>query len=122
MAAATTRLNADKNEVATLSSRTADLVDGLAQKAGSFTFDRAAAQRLLRAIIQDADAISAQGERAAEQAAMSADSLYGMIAPGAAGEGRTIIAGLFEQLENPSAYDPRRFAAQLKRLQPLVGS
>jgi hypothetical protein len=122
VAAAATRLNADRNEVATMATRTADLVDGLARRASSFAFDRAAAQRMLRAIIQDADDIAAQGERAAEQAAMSVDSLYGMISPGAGGEGRTIISGLFQQLENPSAYDPRRFAAQLKRLQPLLGS
>jgi hypothetical protein len=81
-------------------------------------YDRARTQRLLRAIVDDADGISRQGERSAEQAAMTVDSLY--IASAKAGapspETRTAIDGLFLQLKNPSAYNAPQFAAQMRKV------
>ena len=62
-------------------------------------------------------------ERAAEQAAMALDSLY--IAnnkdakPANDTEIRSAIRTLFQQLENPSAYNADQFASSLRRLRPL---
>jgi Cytochrome c554 and c-prime len=81
-------------------------------------YDRARTQHLLRAIVDDADGISRQGERSAEQAAMTIDSLY--IASAKAGasnpETRVAIDGLFLQVKNPSAYNAPQFAAQMRRV------
>jgi len=33
---------------------------------------------------------------------------------------RQAISGMFQQLENPSAYNPKRFAEQMRKLGPLL--
>jgi hypothetical protein len=33
---------------------------------------------------------------------------------------RVAIKGLFQELQNPSAYDPARFAAQMKQVNALL--
>lgn len=114
------RLNADRNEVAATASRAAALADRLARQVPALSFDQALALRLLRGISAEADSIAGQGEQAAEQAAMSLDSLFIAYAkaarPGNEKEIRAALDALFQQLQDPSAYRPEEFARQLRRL------
>jgi hypothetical protein len=87
-------------------------------------YEPATALRAMQGITQDAENISLGDERAAEQAAMALDALY--IAYSKQGnssnapEIRTAINGLFQQLENPSAYNADQFASALKRIRDLL--
>jgi hypothetical protein len=78
----------------------------------------------LKAIVNDADYISRQGERPAEQSVMAVQSLYTAYSatakPANDAEIRQAISGLFQQLENPSAYNAFKFADQLKGLARLL--
>ena len=80
--------------------------------------------RLLQHISGDADEISGEGERAAEQATMALDSLFIAYSHNSqlanAADIRASINGLFASLENPSRYDPSTFAAQMKKLNALL--
>jgi len=62
----------------------------------------------MRKIAGDSRAISQQGQRAAGQAAMSLDSLFGVYKRNAKNldetEIKVAISGLFQQLDDPSAY------------------
>ncbi len=68
--------------------------------------------RLLQRISNDADEISNEGERSGEQAAMALDSLFIALYRARRKGSRThptfraAINGLFQQLENPSSYNP----------------
>jgi hypothetical protein len=63
-------------------------------------------------------------ERTAEQAAMALDSLYIAYSkqanPPNAADVRGAINGLFQQLEDPSAYDANQFASALRRIHDLL--
>ena len=79
---------------------------------------------LLQRISDDADEISNEGERAAEQAAMALDSLFIAYARAekvadAAGV-RAAINGLFQQLENPANYNPADFSKQMRKVGSLL--
>ena len=80
--------------------------------------------RLLQNISNDADEISNDGERAAEQAAMALDSLFIAYARAEkaanAADVRTAINGLFQQLQNPSNYNPADFARQMRKVNSLL--
>ena len=70
-----------------------------------------------------AERIAAAGERAAEQAAMSLETLLGTLAQNKEVDqaaSRAALDRLFQQLENPSGYDPRRFAPLLRRVTDLL--
>jgi len=113
-----TRLDASREDVAAAAKRAADLVGRLVPRAAQRTYTRAEAERLIRAIVDDAPAIAARGERAAEQAAMAIEALFAALTPRASqpGGARTAIDAVFRQLEDPSAYDPRAFIAALKKV------
>jgi hypothetical protein len=87
-------------------------------------YDRAAVLRVLQLIPDDAETISLADERAAEQAAMAMDSLYIAYSkdakPANAEEVRAIINGLYQQLENPSAYNADQFASSLRKIRALL--
>lgn len=55
---------------------------------------------------------------------MAMDSLYIAYSratkPANAAEVRTVINGLFQQLENPPAYNADQFATALRRIRPLL--
>jgi len=78
----------------------------------------------LRDIADDADKISTLGERSAEQATMALDSLALAYSkneqPANQQELRAAITGLFQQLDNPSAYNAQRFAVQMRKVAALV--
>jgi len=119
LAALVGSLQPDRKEVVQLASQAAELSGKLADELRSTTFDHEKTARVMRAISQDADYISNQGERSAEQAAMAMDSLYIAYAKGggnSSGETRGAINALFQQLENPSRYNAPQFAAALKRV------
>jgi hypothetical protein len=87
-------------------------------------YDAAMTLRLLQRISDDADEISNEGERVAEQAAMALDSLFIAYSRAQklanATDIRAAINGLFQQLENPSNYNPADFSRQMRKVGSLL--
>jgi hypothetical protein len=94
------------------------------QKISAATFDQARTLRLLKAISGDAAYISQQGERAAEQTAMALQSLYSAYIAQSRPRNDAQIQGgiqsLFQQVENPSAYNAFKFADQMRAVSGLL--
>jgi hypothetical protein len=118
------KLNPDRNAVATLASAAAPVSQRFAERLATMQYDRAVALRTLQTISEDAETISLSDERAAEQAAMAMDSLYIAYSkdakPANVEEVRAALNELFRQLENPSAYNADQFAASLRRIGPML--
>jgi len=112
------KLNADRKVLAEAADTAAAISSRLAVRLNETAFDRARTAHLLRAICEDADRISSQGPRSAEQATMALDSAFIAYAKesGAQPDVRSAINALFNQLENPSTYNAPRFAAAMKRV------
>ena len=123
LAALVGSLQPNRTEVEQVADQASNLAGRLADELRTASFDREKTARLLRAISGDADYIADQGERAAEQAAMALDSIYIAYAKAggaSGGEARAAINGLFQQLENPSAYNAPKFALAMKRVNSAV--
>ena len=118
------RLNPDRNTVAAAASAAAPMAQRIAERLATMQYDQAVALRMLQHISEDAENISLADERAAEQAAMALDSLYIAYSrdakPANAAEVRAAINALFQQLENPSAYNADQFASSLRRIRTLL--
>jgi hypothetical protein len=118
------QLNPDRDAVASVSAAAATLANQLATRIETQPYDAAMTLRLMQRISDDADEISNQGERAAEQAAMALDSLFIAYSHtekvANAAEIRTAINGLFQQLENPSNYNPADFSKQMGKVGSLL--
>jgi cytochrome c554/c'-like protein len=118
------KLNPDRNVVAAAATAAAPLAQRIAERLATMQYDQAIVLRMLQRIADDAENIALVDERAAEQAAMAMDSLYIAYSrdakPANAAEVRTAINGLFQQLENPSAYNADQFASALRRIRPLL--
>ncbi len=118
------KLHPDRNAVAASASAAAPLAQRFAERLAAMQYDRAVVLRMLQLIPDDAETISLADERAAEQAAMAMDSLYIAYSkdakPSNADEVRAAINELFQQLENPSAYNADQFAASLRRIRPML--
>lgn len=118
------KLNPDRGTVATAAGSAAPVAQKMAEHLSAMQYDRALALRTMQRITDNAEAISLADERAAEQAAMALDSLYIAYSkdakPANSAEVRTSINGLFQQLENPSAYNADQFASALKRIRPML--
>ena len=116
------QLNPDRDTVASASAAAATLFepDRRADRSAVAPYDAAMTLRLLQRISDDADEISNDGERAAEQAAMALDSLFIAYSRNEkvanAAEVRAAINGLFQQLENPSNYNPADFSRQMRKV------
>jgi hypothetical protein len=114
----------DRKQIAAQASTAADLVDRLARRASALKYDQPMTLRLMRSISSDADFISEQGERAAEQATMALDSLFIAYTKNARlpndPQMRAAIHGMFQQLEDPSAYNGFKFAREMKNLHSLL--
>jgi len=114
----------DRNQAAAQARATADVAGRMAQQMSTASFDPARTQRLLQAIASDGDAISRQGERAAEQAAMALQSLYlaysAQAHPNNDTQVRAAIKALFQQVENPSAYNAPKFAEQMRAVSQVL--
>jgi len=118
------KLNADRKVVAASASAAALLAQRFAERLAAMQYDRAVVLRMLQLIPDDAENISLADERAAEQAAMAMDSLYIAYSkdskPANAEELRSLINELFQQLENPSAYNADQFASSLRKIRALL--
>jgi hypothetical protein len=118
------KLNPDRNVVAAAASAASPLAQQIAERLATMQYDRAITLRLLQRIPDDAENIALADERSAEQAAMAMDSLYIAYAkdtkPANDTEVRAAISGLFQQLENPSAYNADQFASALRRIRPML--
>jgi hypothetical protein len=110
------KLDGNRNELMAAADRAASVASRLAQRLNSASFDRASASRLMRAICADAEQISFAGVRSAEQATMALDSVFIAYSKAAGSQPKTraAIDGLFQQVENPSAYSAPKFAAAMK--------
>jgi len=118
------KLNPDRNAVASAAWASVPLVQRIAERLSTMQYDQAVALRMLQRIPDEAENIALADERAAEQAAMALDSLYIAYSkdakPANAAEVRAAINTLFQQLENPSAYNADQFASSLRRIRPML--
>lgn len=114
------RLRADGDAIAAHVSRARGLLDRAIGRAVAARPDAAVARRLLGALAADAASIAPQGERAAEQAAMAMETLYSAAAPNGHAPVRAAFDELFRQFQSPSSYDPRRFVAQVRKLEAAL--
>jgi hypothetical protein len=116
--------SADRNQAAAQARTTAEVAGRIAQQISTASFDPARNLRLLRAIARDGDYISRAGERAAEQAAMALQSLYVVysLQTRAANDVQihAALKALFQQVENPSAYNAPRFAETMRALSQVL--
>jgi hypothetical protein len=118
------KLNPDRNAVASAASAAASLAQRFAERLATMPFNQTLALHMLQKISDDAEIISLADERAAEQATMAIDSLYIAYSkdakPANAPEVRAAINSLFQQLENPSAYNADQFASSLRRIRAML--
>jgi hypothetical protein len=117
------KLHADRTQLAAVSGALQSSLDALARRVAAASADRTRTIQYVRAIAEDAERIAADGERSAEQAAMSMETLVGTLAQNREVDqaaARAALDRLFQQLENPSGYDPRRFAPLLRRMTDLT--
>jgi hypothetical protein len=117
-------LNPDRDAVAAAAASVSRTTDAVVASVQGAAYDPAVTLRLLRKITGDAELISGQGEQSAAQAAMAIQSLFvaydrdAKLADSA--EIRAAIAGLFQQLQAPSSYDPRKFSQQMQQVNALL--
>jgi hypothetical protein len=118
------KLNPDRGAVAASASSAAPIAQRFAERLAVLQYDRAIVLRILQRIPEEAENISLADERAAEQAAMAMDSLYIAYSkdakPDNADDVRSAINVLFQQLENPSAYNADQFASSLRRIRGML--
>jgi len=118
------KLNPDRVAVTAAAGSAIPLAQQFAERLATMSYEPGTALRAMQGITQDAETIALGDERTAEQAAMALDSLYIAYSkqanPPNAPEVRSAINGLFQQLENPSAYKADQFAAALKRIHDLL--
>jgi Cytochrome c554 and c-prime len=117
-------LSGNRDEIASTAQRAATIAAQLAGQLNSKPYDAVYTVRVMRDIAANGEPISVQGQRAAEQAAMALDSLFVAYKQNVSGanerELRTAIDQLFQQLDNPSAYNAPRFAAQMQKVSALL--
>lgn len=119
------KLNPDRTVVANAALTAAPVAQHIAERFASIQYDQALTLHMLQHITgDDSETIALADERAAEQAAMAVDSLYIAYTknskPANDPDIRAAINALFQQLENPSAYNADQFASALRRLRPLL--
>ncbi len=116
--------NPDRSVVLAAANSAAPVAQQFAERLSTMAYGPGVALRAMQGITLDAESVSLGDERTAEQAAMALDALYiaysKQVNPSHASEVRAAINGLFQQLENPSAYNADQFAAALKRIHDLL--
>jgi hypothetical protein len=123
VAAEVSKLQTDRARLAGATLALQTSLEALARRLSTAPVDRTRTVQYVRAIVEDADRIAVVGERAAEQAAMSLETLFGALVQNKEADPaatRAALDRLFQQLENPSGYDPRRFAPLLGRMTDLL--
>jgi len=116
------RLRTDANQIASLVGDARAVLDRAINRALTAQPDAAIATRLFHAIAGEAEEIAPRGERAAEQAGMALETLY-TSSLGGNTESATVRSAfdeLFQQFQSPSSYDPRRFIAQLRKIDAAI--
>ena len=110
------RSGGDAQAIAQAAEHASAAAGQLAQRLSTQPYTREFNIRVLRSIANDAAAISAGGERSAEQAVMAVDSLTLACTPPLPDSSglQTSITSMFNQLQNPSAYNAKNFEAQLR--------
>jgi len=119
------QLQANREQIAASATRASAFADQLVKQVEAQGYDAALTMRLMRRVAGDGAAISLEGERPAEQAAFTLDSLFRAYnqneKPANSIEVRTEIDGLFSLLKDPSGYSAPRFAAQMKKVSEVIG-
>lgn len=120
------QLNGDHEQIAASADRAAELAHSLAGSLNGRRYDQEFTLQVMRKIAGDSGALSQQGQRAAGQAAMSLDSLFSVYQQHVksldVAEIKAAIAGLFQQLDDPSAYNAPRYAAQMQKVSALLSA
>lgn len=113
-----------KDQLAVQAKDAAALADRIALEVNAQAYDRNLAARLLREIAGASETISMEGERSAEQATMALESLSVAYSRNEQIANQTelqaAINGLFQQINNPSAYNAPQFAKQMQRVAALA--
>jgi len=120
----TSRLTVKPDEVVALANEARAIVDRGVGKALASQPSAEVTSSMLRAIYTDAPQIAERGERAAEQAAMAAETLTAALAKSRGQDpmaAKPAFNELFKEFESPSSYDPRRFAAAMKKVESATG-
>jgi nitrate reductase cytochrome c-type subunit len=115
---------ADREQIAAAAKSAADAADQILQQVRRQQYDAALTTRVMQEIAGDGNSIAEQGERAAEQAAMALDSLSIAYQKNEKianqPELSAAIDRLFQQFNNPSAYNAPVFAAEMQKLKVLL--
>jgi hypothetical protein len=122
IAVESSRLRSDANQIAALVNDARTILDRGISRALTAQPDPGIAARLFHAIAGDVEDIAPRGERAAEQAGMALETLY-TASLGASAESAAVRAAfdeLFQQFQSPSSYEPRRFVAQVRKIEAAV--
>lgn len=113
-------LNPDKAQVTALATVTANMATSMVPALKGAAYDQPRTLRIMKEVANNADYITRQGERAAEQAAMTMRVLYTAYSAKGKPAGDARIQGgidaLFKNVENPSAYNAFKYAELLKAL------
>jgi hypothetical protein len=120
-----TSIKADERGAAGNAAKSAaEAAERLVPKMASIQPTPAMTLDLMKAISGDSEYISDQGERAAEQAAMSLDALWVAYTRnsnvGSAERVRNAIHELFKNLEEPSGYNAPKFAGLLRAVNGML--
>ena len=117
------RLRVKEDQVTTLSAQARAIVDAGVARALAASPSAETTRKMLDAIFADTPQIAEHGERAAEQAAMAAETLSDALARARGQQmppDRGAFTDVFKIFEFPSSYDPRAFVAAMKRAESLV--
>ncbi len=111
------RLKVNEDQVVSLATDARTIVDRGIARALATPPSAETAQKMLDGIFADTPQIAERGERAAEQAAMAAETLSIALAGGQGQQvtGRGVFTDVFKIFESPSAYDPQRFVAAMNK-------
>jgi hypothetical protein len=120
------QLNGNREQISASAMRASAFADQLVKQMDAQNYDSGVTLRLMRRVAADGPAIANEGERPAEQAAMTLDSLFRAynqnVKPANGPELRAAIDGLFALLQqDPSAYSAPRFAAQMQKVSEVMG-
>jgi hypothetical protein len=115
---AASRLVVKPDEVVSLAGEARAIVDRGVVRAAASTPTPEIAASMLHGIYVDTPQLAERGERAAEQAAMAAETLTTALARARGQDPAALKPAfneLFQQFESPSSYDPRKFVAAMRK-------
>ena len=118
------QLNGNRTEIITTAKKSAAVAGDLAIQFDSQPYDPALTLRLMRRIAAKGNAIAADGERPAEQAAMALDVLYRAYQQNSnqMPAVRSSLDSLIQLVQqNPSYYSAPRYEAQMQKVSEALG-